>query len=67
MRYRAGLANHLRLMSHPDFIVLIQKIYRSLLNGVEGLQAQGAIIIEVLSALGYATSLRVEGVYPYSL
>lgn len=41
-------------MSHPDFIVLVQKIYRCLLNGVEGLQLQGAIIVEVLSALGCA-------------
>ncbi len=41
-------------MSHPDFIALVQKIYRCLLNGVEGLQLQGAIIVEVLSVLGCA-------------
>jgi len=53
---RAGLANHLRTMSQPDFILLLQKIYRSLLNGIEGLQAQGVIIVDVLSTLGYAES-----------
>ncbi|KAF8809089.1 Vps54-domain-containing protein [Phlegmacium glaucopus] len=48
---RAGLANHLRNLQHLDFVLLIQKIYRGLLNGVEGLHAQGNIIVEVLEAL----------------
>jgi len=43
-------------MTQPDFILLLQKIYRSLLNGIEGLQAQGVIIVDVLSTLGYAES-----------
>lgn len=38
-------------MAHTDFLVVIQDIYRSLLNAVEGLQAQGAIILEVIGAV----------------
>ena len=47
-------------MTQPDFILLLQKIYRSLLNGIEGVQAQGVIIVDVLSTLGYAESLFME-------
>ncbi|KDR73587.1 hypothetical protein GALMADRAFT_621009 [Galerina marginata CBS 339.88] len=59
---RVGLANHLRSISQSDFVVLIQKIYRSLLNGVEGLQAQGTIIVDVLSALGSQLQQRVTDI-----
>ncbi|KAF8965307.1 Vps54-like protein-domain-containing protein [Flammula alnicola] len=59
---RAGLANHLRTMSHPDFVLLIQKVYRALLNGVEGLQAQGTIVVEVLSALGSQLQQKVTDI-----
>lgn len=48
---RAGLANHLRNMQHLDFVLLIQKIYKCLLNGVEGLHAQANVIVEVLESL----------------
>lgn len=48
---RAGLANHLRNMQHLEFVLLIQKVYRGLLNGVEGLHAQGNMIVEVLESL----------------
>ena len=48
---RAGLANHLRDMQHSDFVLLIQKVYRGLLNGVKGLHAQGNVIVEVLESL----------------
>ena len=48
---RAGLANHLRNMQHLDFVLLIQKVYKCLLNGVEGLHAQGNVIVEVLESL----------------
>lgn len=48
---QAGLANHLRSMSQPQFMALLQTIYRSLLNGVEGLQGQGTIILELSEAI----------------
>jgi len=32
-------------------MALLQTIYRSLLNGVEGLQGQGTIILELLEAI----------------
>ncbi|KAF4615174.1 hypothetical protein D9613_002656 [Agrocybe pediades] len=59
---RPGLANHLRNMSQPDFIVVIQKVYRRIVNGVEGVQAQGAIIVEVLSALGSQLQQKVTDI-----
>ncbi|GLB34735.1 putative vps54-like protein [Lyophyllum shimeji] len=45
---RAGLAAHLRGMRHPEFMLLLQDIYLGLLNCVEGLQAQGRVIVEIL-------------------
>ena len=48
---RAGLANHLRNMQHVDFVLLLQKVYKGLLSGVEGLHAQGNVIVEVLESL----------------
>jgi vacuolar protein sorting-associated protein 54 len=48
---RAGLANHLRSMQHPDFLVLMQELYVSFLNAVEGLQEQGRAIIEILDSV----------------
>ncbi|KAJ7087759.1 Vps54-like protein-domain-containing protein [Mycena epipterygia] len=45
---RPGLANHLRNMPHPEFLELIQAIYKSFLNAVEGLRAQGTAFLEVL-------------------
>jgi len=50
---RAGLANNLRNMSQTEFVAVIQRVYRRILNGVEGVQIQGAIIVDVLSAIGY--------------
>ena len=34
-----------------DFIHLIQKVYRSLFNAVDGLQTQGTLIVEILTSL----------------
>lgn len=51
MNCRAGLANHLRNMPHSDFLSLIREIYRSMLNGIEGLQTQGRIIVEFLETI----------------
>ncbi|KAJ7444837.1 Vps54-like protein-domain-containing protein [Mycena latifolia] len=45
---RPGLANHLRNMPHTEFLELIQAIYKSFLNAVEGLHAQGTAFLEVL-------------------
>ncbi|KAF9036624.1 vacuolar protein sorting-associated protein 54 [Panaeolus papilionaceus] len=49
---RAGLANHLREMHHTEFIVLIQRVYRTLFNASDGLQTQVTMIQEVLKNLG---------------
>lgn len=47
----ADLATHLRNLAHPEFLNLIQAIYRSFLNGIEGLQTQSGIIIDVLQTV----------------
>ncbi|TFK42347.1 Vps54-like protein-domain-containing protein [Crucibulum laeve] len=59
---RPGLANHLRNMPHPEFMLLIQDIYRSLLNGIQGLQVQGSIITEVLESIKPASSSSASSV-----
>lgn len=41
-------------MEPAEFLLLIQGVYRRLLNGVEGLQRQSTIVVEVLAAVGYA-------------
>ncbi len=38
-------------MKHMDFIHLIQKVYCSLFNAVDGLQTQGNLIVEILTSL----------------
>ncbi|KAJ6597190.1 Vps54-like protein-domain-containing protein [Mycena vulgaris] len=48
---RPGLTNHLRNMPHEEFLQLIQAIYRSFLNAVEGLRAQGTAFLEVLETI----------------
>jgi vacuolar protein sorting-associated protein 54 len=48
---RAELTNHLRNMQHLDFVLLLQKVYKGLLSGVEGLHGQGNVIVEVLESL----------------
>ncbi|KAF8637425.1 hypothetical protein AX17_002920 [Amanita inopinata Kibby_2008] len=48
---RPGLANHLRDMSHAEFMNLIRGIYKSLFNGIEGLQAQGHVFTDVLETV----------------
>ncbi|KAJ7510150.1 Vps54-like protein-domain-containing protein [Mycena galericulata] len=45
---RPGLANHLRNMPHTEFLELIQATYKSFLNAVEGLHAQGSAFLDVL-------------------
>ncbi|KII89130.1 hypothetical protein PLICRDRAFT_40765 [Plicaturopsis crispa FD-325 SS-3] len=54
--HSAGLANHLRNMSHSEFIVILRAMYRSLLNGIHGLQAQNSVIIELLEPLQSSSS-----------
>ena len=53
-------------MTHMDFVVLIQKVYRSLLNAVNGLQIQGSLIIDILTSLGWGI-FTVNIVYVISL
>lgn len=48
---RAGLASHLRTMQHPDFLVLMQELYACLLNGIEGLQEQGLVVVDILESI----------------
>ncbi|KAF7322637.1 Vps54 domain-containing protein [Mycena chlorophos] len=50
---RPGLAAHLRTLPHAEFLELIQSVYRSFLNAVEGLQAQGAAFVEVLESTSF--------------
>ncbi|TFK30114.1 Vps54-domain-containing protein [Coprinopsis marcescibilis] len=45
-----SLANHLRGLSQSDFTALMKEIYRSLLNGIERLKAQGDIIAELVKS-----------------
>ncbi|KAL6301781.1 Vps54-like protein-domain-containing protein [Sparassis latifolia] len=45
------LVDELRAMSHPTFVGLARIMYRSLLNCIEGLQGQGAVVVEVLQAI----------------
>ncbi|PPQ93257.1 hypothetical protein CVT25_015255 [Psilocybe cyanescens] len=59
---KTGLANHLRNASQSYFIPLLQKIYQRLFNGVEGLQAQNSIIVDVLSALGSQLQQKVTDI-----
>ncbi|PPQ65310.1 hypothetical protein CVT24_011437 [Panaeolus cyanescens] len=47
-----GPANHLREMQHSDFIIVIQRVYRSLFNASDGLQIQISMIQDVLKSLG---------------
>ncbi|KAI0723740.1 Vps54-domain-containing protein [Cerioporus squamosus] len=44
-------AADLRAMSHPAFLDLARGMYRSLLNCIEGLYRQGAIVIDVVQSL----------------
>ncbi|KAF9484684.1 Vps54-domain-containing protein [Pholiota conissans] len=48
---RTGLGDQLRGMDPPEFLEVIQRVYRRLLNGVEGLQRQSTIVVEVLAAI----------------
>ncbi|KAJ3513870.1 hypothetical protein NLJ89_g2710 [Agrocybe chaxingu] len=59
---KPGLANHLRNMQHSEFVVLIQKLYRSLFNGLEGLKAQSTVIVDVLGAIGSQAQRKVTNI-----
>jgi hypothetical protein len=48
---RSGLANHMRNMPHSEFLELIQNIYKSFLNAVQGLHSQGVAFLEVLESI----------------
>ncbi|KAG7448049.1 Vps54-domain-containing protein [Guyanagaster necrorhizus] len=48
---RAGLGNHLREMTHLDFMKILHATFKSLLRAIEGLQTQGTVIGEVLEAI----------------
>lgn len=47
------MITQLRDMRHTDFVLLLQRVYRSFYNAVAGLQAQGTIIVEILTTLRY--------------
>ena len=40
-------------MTHPEFLELARGMYRSLLNCIEGLHRQSAIVVEVIQSLQY--------------
>ncbi|TDL25021.1 Vps54-domain-containing protein [Rickenella mellea] len=44
----AGLKQYLCSMAHSEFAGIIHAIYATLLNGIQGLQTQGSIFVEVL-------------------
>ncbi len=51
-------------MSHAAFLGLARDMYRSLLNCIEGLHRQGAIVVEVIESLQYVTSLSLLRTQP---
>ncbi|KAF8211922.1 Vps54-like protein-domain-containing protein [Mycena galopus ATCC 62051] len=55
---RPGLANHLRNMAHSEFLELIQNIYKSYLNAVQGLHSQGVAFLEVLESTSSKTPVN---------
>ncbi|KAF7295401.1 Vps54 domain-containing protein [Mycena indigotica] len=57
---RPGLANHLRNMPHAEFSVLIQSVYKSFLNAVEGLQAQCAAFVQVLETTSFQNTAALQ-------
>ena len=42
-------------MTHPAFMDLTRGMYRSLLNCIEGLHRQSAIVIEVVQSIQYVS------------
>ncbi|KAF7303725.1 Vps54 domain-containing protein [Mycena indigotica] len=57
---RPGLANHLQNMPHAEFLVLIQSVYKSFLNAVEGLQAQCAAFVQVLETTSFQNTAALQ-------
>ncbi|KAF8643808.1 hypothetical protein AX16_008826 [Volvariella volvacea WC 439] len=45
------LANHLRRLSHSEFIEVLQRVYTVLLKAIQGIQHQNKTIIEVLESI----------------
>ncbi|KAF7363680.1 Vps54 domain-containing protein [Mycena sanguinolenta] len=56
---RPGLASHMRDMPHSDFLELIQNIYKSFLNAVQGLHSQGVAFLEVLEITNSKSPLNI--------
>ena len=46
-------------MTHPAFMDLTRGMYRSLLNCIEGLHRQGAIVIEVIQSIQYVSNCYI--------
>ncbi|KAH9483893.1 Vacuolar protein sorting-associated protein 54, chloroplastic [Psilocybe cubensis] len=59
---KTNLANQLRGTPHSDFIPLIQRVYQRLFKGVEGLQGQNTVILDILSALSSQLRQRVTNI-----
>ncbi|KAJ7582985.1 vacuolar protein sorting-associated protein 54 [Mycena floridula] len=57
---KLGLTNHLRTLSHSEFMTLIRGVYQSLLRAVEGLQLQATLVGEVLDSINRLSSQRAE-------
>ncbi|KAF9227828.1 Vps54-domain-containing protein [Gyrodon lividus] len=52
----SGLPSFLRAKTHAEFLSIISQVYKSLLNGIEGLQVQNSILINVLESQQAPTS-----------
>lgn len=48
----------LRAMSHAAFMDVARAMYRSLLNCIEGLYRENAIIVEVVQSIQYVCSSK---------
>lgn len=56
--FRSSAAAELRAMSHAAFMDVARAMYRSLLNCIEGLYRENAIIVEVVQGIQYVCSSK---------
>lgn len=46
----SGLSSLLRSMTQVEFSSTVSRVYKSLLNGIEGLQVQNSVLIDILES-----------------
>lgn len=54
---RMSLVQYLKGIEHQHFMPLLQKVYQRFLALVEGIQAQNALIVDILDSIQYAIYL----------